>query len=323
MLFSHLTVALAATSTAAFSITEYAHDSVALLERSLPSLNFRSSVEKRDGGGGNCPAVWSRIAADLTTMFLDTSTNPSQCNDDARAAIREAFHDCGAWETALGATGGCDGSLILSTGNDELLRGENNGLQDISAKLWTLQKKWVAVDPSVTVADSGPQIKTFVGRRDSTSPATKNLLPDVFGAADDLYALFQRKGFTASELAALLGAHSTSKQFHIPKAPVNASQDSTPGKWDVQYYAETLSPPANIYVFPSDAKLAVHPTVGKEFKGFVGSQGKWTSTFGAAMTKMSLLGVGSNQKMIDCTNSVPRGTGKRDIRSSPINDRVR
>ncbi|KAL5331857.1 hypothetical protein ACEPPN_001396 [Leptodophora sp. 'Broadleaf-Isolate-01'] len=295
MLFSRLTFALAATSTAAFSITEYAHDSVALLKRSLPSLSFRSSVEERDGGG-NCPAVWSRIAADLTTMFLDTSTNPSQCNDDARAAIREAFHDCGAWETSLGATGGCDGSLILSTGNDELLRGENNGLQDISAKLWTLQKKWVAVDPSVTVADiiqfaaavaivtcpGGPQIKTFVGRKDSTSPAKGFLLPDVFGAADDLYALFQRKGFTASELAALLGAHSTSKQFHIPGAPVNASQDSTPGKWDVQYYAETLSPPANIFVFPSDAKLAVHPTVGKEFKGFVGSQGKWTSAFGAA-----------------------------------------
>ncbi|KAH9207641.1 heme peroxidase [Leptodontidium sp. 2 PMI_412] len=206
----------------------------------------------------------------------------------AATARPEAFHDCGAWETSLGATGGCDGSLILSTGNDEF-----------------------AAAVAIVTCPGGPQIKTFVGRKDSTSPAKGSLLPDVFGAADDLYALFQRKGFTASELAALLGA------------PVNASQDSTPGKWDVQYYAETLSPPANIFVFPSDAKLAVHPTVGKEFKGFVGSQGKWTSAFGAAMTKMSLLGVGSNQKMIDCTNSVPRGTGKRDIRSSPINDRVR
>lgn len=293
MLFSHLTLALAATSVSAFSITEYSHNAVAALKRSLPALQFRSSIEERDG---KCPPVWNSIASDLTNMFLDTSTNPSQCNDDARAAIREAFHDCGAWETALGATGGCDGSLILSVGNNELLRGENNGLQDISAKLLSLKQKWVAVDPSVTVADiiqfaasvaivtcpGGPQIKTFVGRKDSTNPAKGSLLPDVFAGADDLYALFQRKGFTASELAALLGAHSTSKQFHIPGAPVGAAQDSTPGKWDVQYYSDTLSPQSNVYVFPSDAKLAVHPTVGKEFKGFVGGQGKWTSAFGAA-----------------------------------------
>ncbi|KAK0123891.1 hypothetical protein ONS95_008884 [Cadophora gregata] len=334
MLFSRLAFALAATSTSAFSITEFAHSGAAAFKRFIPSKRSPLPIEER---GGNCPAVWTSIASDLTAMFLDTSTNPSQCNDDARAAIREAFHDCGSWETSLGATGGCDGSLILSVGNDELGRGENNGLQDISGKLLALQNKWVAVDPSVTVADviqfaasvaivtcpGGPQIKTFVGRKDSTTPAKGSLLPDVFAGADDLYALFQRKGLSASELAALLGAHSTSKQFHVPGAPVNASQDSTPGLWDVKYYAETLSPPSNVYVFPSDAKLAVHPTVGKEFKAFVGGQAKWTAAFGAAMTKMSLFGVAKDQKMIDCTSAVPRGTSKRDMRASPINDRVR
>ena len=297
MLVSKITTALVAASVAScISFTEYGEMAMDTVKRMLPDLSTRD-------GGGNCPAIWTAIASELQGMFLDKTVNPSQCNDAARAAIREAFHDCGSWETALGTlpgNGGCDGSLILTTGPDaatnELMRGENGGLAGISAKLLALQQKYVAIDASVTVADliqfaaavaivtcpGGPQIKTFVGRKDSTSPAARNLLPDVHAPGADLFALFQRKGFTANELAALLGAHTTSKQFLIPGAPVGAAQDSTPGKWDVQYYADTLNPPAGVFVFPSDTNLAADPTVGKEFKGFVGSQGKWTSAFGSA-----------------------------------------
>jgi hypothetical protein len=81
-----------------------------------------------NGGGNKCPAVWGTISTNLTSLFL----SGGQCNDDARAAIREAFHDCGTWNKAQGSTGGCDGSLILAP---ETGRPENNGLQDISAKL--------------------------------------------------------------------------------------------------------------------------------------------------------------------------------------------
>ena len=302
MLVSKITTALVATSVAScISFTEYGEMAMDTVKRMLPDLSTR------DGGGGNCPAIWTTIASELQGMFLDKTVNPSQCNDAARAAIREAFHDCGSWETALGTlpgNGGCDGSLILTRDPNgdcsdeatcELKRGENGGLADISATLLALQKKYVARDSSVTVADmiqfaaavaivtcpGGPQIKTFVGRKDYSVPATR-LLPDVHAPGADLYALFQRKGFNANELAALLGAHSTSKQFGVDPSQSGAAQDSTPGKWDVQYYADTLSPPAGVYVLPSDTVLAAHPTVGKEFKGFVGSQGKWTSAFGSA-----------------------------------------
>jgi hypothetical protein len=43
------------------------------------------NVERKNAA---CPAVWSNVVKDLTAMFLDTSVNPSQCNDDARAALR-------------------------------------------------------------------------------------------------------------------------------------------------------------------------------------------------------------------------------------------
>jgi hypothetical protein len=284
-------VALGASATSAFSLSGYGNDALHFVKRSMPTLSVRKNGSS---GSGKCPAVWTSIASDLTRMFLDTSIG--QCNDDARAAIREAFHDCGAWETAIGSTGGCDGSLILSADNNELLRGENNGLQDISAKLLTLQQKWVKVDSSVSVADiiqfagavaivtcpGGPQVQTFVGRKDSTVPAATGLLPDVHAPGADLYALFQRKGFSAKELAALLGAHTTSKQFHVDESKSGEAQDSTPGKWDVQYYADTLSPPQNVFVFPSDDALSKNVDVGKEFKGYVGHQGKWTGDFAKA-----------------------------------------
>lgn len=77
--------------------------------------------------------------------------------------------------------------------------------------------------------------------------------------------------------------------------------------------------------FISDVNLAQHPVVGKEFKGFVNSQGKWSSAYANAMAKMALLGVpGGKSNLIDCTGVLPKGTSvKRDVKRAPINDRVR
>jgi hypothetical protein len=40
---------------------------------------------------GNCPAIWSTIASDLSQSFI----GPNGCTDLARGAIRFAFHDSG------------------------------------------------------------------------------------------------------------------------------------------------------------------------------------------------------------------------------------
>lgn len=261
-------------------------------------------------------------------MFLDTTT--AQCNDDARAAIREAFHDCGTWNKAQGSTGGCDGSLILAPETD---RAENNGLQDISAKLLALATKrgvgvadliQFAAAHAIVTCPGGPRITTYIGRKDSSTPAPPDLLPDVHASGDSLFALFADKGFSAVDLAALLGAHSTSKQFHVDESQAGAAQDSTPGLWDVKYYAETLNPPQGVFVLPSDRSLAAQAQVGKEFKGFVGNQGKWTGKFADAMTRLSVLGVpGGAAGLVDCTAALPGGTKRRDVRAAPVDDRAR
>lgn len=147
------------------------------------------------------------------------------------------------------------------------------------------------------------------------------MLPDVRGSADSLYKLFLDKGLDAVDLAALLGAHSTSNQFHFDESTGNAGapQDSTPGVWDVKYYAETTAPPKGVVVFPSDQKLAAHAKVGKEFKGFVGNAGKWNGKFADAMARMELFGSSGKKGLIDCTGALPSATNvKREMKGMPM-----
>lgn len=291
------------------------------------SGNFGSGSGSGSGsgknGGSTCPPVWSQISQELTAKFL----TGGQCNPDARAAIRAVFHDCGAWNKAAGTTAGCDGSLVLA---GELDLPENNGLRPIAEYLQSIATKYgVSVADTIVFAGShaivtcpgGPRVPTFIGRKDSTKRAPPGLLPDVNASAESLFQLFADKGFDARDLAALLGAHSTSNQFHFDETNGHGGlpQDSTPGIWDVKYYAETTKPPPGVLVLPSDAKLAAHKTVGKEFKGFVGNQGKWTGKFSDAMAKMELFGSNGSGGMVDCTNVLPSTTSvKREMKALPI-----
>lgn len=155
-------------------------------------------------------------------------------------------------------------------------------------------------------------------------------MPPGFGPGSDhnsLLQLFLDKGFTAAELAALIGAHTTSTAFKQAAngVPVNAAQDSTPGKWDINYYAETYNPPAGVARFDSDINLSQkNTTVGKQFAGFVGQQGKWASAFANAMAKLSVLGIPSSAQgnFADCTNFLPAGTSAKMVRSAPLAGRV-
>lgn len=192
-----------------------------------------------------------------------------------------------------------------------------------------------AASHAIITCPGGPKVKTVVGRTDTTTSSPNGLLPAGFGpnsSHDVLYALFQSKGFSAGDLAALLGAHSTSKAFaqQANGIPSGGQQDQTPGKWDIGYYAQTINPPTTgdaIYRFQADINLSnASTTVGKQFNGFVGNQGKWTSAFADAMYRLSVLGIpaATSKNFIDCTNALPKGTSsKRDIRAAPINDRAR
>ncbi|ORY04773.1 ligninase LG6 precursor [Clohesyomyces aquaticus] len=278
-------------------------------EISTKPLICLSSVDK-------C-CIWYDVSKDLTGRFKGAD---GQCNDNARAAIRMGFHDAGAWDK-YSTNGGADGSLLMDFG--EIDRPENNGLQSIRLILREVQQKYkvgyadlaqFAHNHATVTCPKGPRIRTFVGRKDATKAAPKGLLPDVHDSADNLIQLFANKGFSAHDLAALVGAHSSAKQRFVEPAKANFPLDTTPGIWDVNFYNETLQKPRDerIFVLPSDEVLSVHPKVNDEWKSFVGNQPHWNEDYAKAFVRMSLLGVDNVNALSDCTRTLPvaRPNGK-------------
>ena len=281
--------------------------------------------------GGGCPAVWTQVSKDLTAIFL----SGGQCTDDARAAIRAVFHDCFP-------DGGCDGSLALPA---ELSRPENTPMTSTINKLSAIAKqRGVGIAdviafagckfpqhilPSqhltsssahaVVTCPGGPLTRTMIGRKDATSPAPANQLPSPTVAGDDALSHFQAKGFSATDLAALIGAHTAAKQFVTDPSKAGAPEDTTPGVWDVLYYSETIAKTAP-FTFVADTNLVNQAQVGPVMKRFAGDKLGWDAAFSPAMAKLELLGTNQGD-MVDCTSALPQAHMRRDAKAAPVNGR--
>ncbi|KAI5195792.1 heme peroxidase [Aureobasidium subglaciale] len=259
--------------------------------------------------------VWWWISQAMTLAF----TGPTgRCNSFARAAIRLGFHDAGAWSSSLAANGqdfgGADGSIILS--GTEINRGDNNGLQAIAnqALLWSKVFNVGVADiiqfaavHAVVTCPLGPRTRAFVGRKDSKQAAPENLMPSVSMSADEIISLFEDKTIQPHDLAALLGAHSTSQQFVTDKTKAGFGQDSTPGVWDVNFYNETLQPGTNskVFKFQSDLVTANDSRVSDEWHAFIGDQNHWNGDYASAYVRLSMLGVNNINNLTECTKVLP------------------
>ncbi|KAF1970204.1 heme peroxidase [Bimuria novae-zelandiae CBS 107.79] len=262
-----------------------------------------------------CPAVWSEISATLTQQFLADG----QCTDAARAAIRAGFHDC--------FNGACDGSLILA---DECSRPENIGLARLCGNLGNLaQQKNVGVGDLIQFAAAhaiktcpgGPTVPVKIGRKDSSTPSPAGILPTGHESAPDLIAHFAARGFSAIDLAALIGAHTAARNRVTVPDKANLTMDSTPGQWDNRYYAETINGKAPVTI-PSDRNMAGNLLTGVPMRSFAVSQGAWGVAFVPAMEKMGLMGVGRSG-LVDCTAALPGGSRRRDVKRAGVWERVR
>ncbi|KAF2716564.1 class II peroxidase [Polychaeton citri CBS 116435] len=293
-----------------------------LLRTESAESKFQLYVPPGLPGTKKCKAdtccIWWYVSLAMTAAFNGPTL---RCNDVARAAIRLGFHDAGTWSSSLAAAGkdfgGADGSLILA---GEISRPENKGLEQIVAQMKIWQKTFgvgmadliqFGANHAVVTCPLGPRIRTFVGRKDSSSPAPDGLLPSATAPADDLIKLFEDKTISAHELAALMGAHSTSRQFNFNSAQSGAPQDGTPGVWDVLYYNQTVqnTVPKGVLRLPSDIALAAHPSISPEWQKF--SQGNnvgqkhWNEDYATAYTRLSLLGVNNINNLTECSRVLP------------------
>lgn len=141
---------------------------------SLPATSFPLVTSKACRKDTCC--VWHYIARDLKKKFTGGS---NRCNRWARLAVRQGFHDAGAWNKNS-TNGGADGSLILA---GEITRGENKGLEEVvnfTQSFYNRYKKFgigmadliqFMANTATVTCPLGPRIRTYVGRKDSSTPA--------------------------------------------------------------------------------------------------------------------------------------------------------
>jgi hypothetical protein len=174
---------------------------------------------------------------------------------------------------------------------------------------------------AIKTCPGGPTVPVKVGRKDSDTASPENLLPRGHAKSAGLIKQFALKGFSAIDLAALIGAHTVAKQRTTDPSQSGAPLDSTPGQWDSKYYSETLNGKAP-FVLPSDKDVSQNVLTTGLFRTFASSQGAWAAAFVPAMEKLSMIGV-DRSGLIDCTAALPGGSKKRDVRNAPLWDRLR
>ncbi|GKT39845.1 manganese peroxidase 1 [Colletotrichum spaethianum] len=146
-------------------------------------------------------------------------------------------------------------------------------------------------------ACGGPKIHFLVGRKDSAVPSAEGVLPTQDSDAASQINAFKKKGFTATDLVALVGAHSAGQSVQ------ELSFDSTPDKLDsTVYYPQTLeeTTPTSL---GSDVALGNARETKNIWKGFGASQARWNSAFKLAMGKMSIMGTDLGT-LADCSKLV-------------------
>ncbi|KAJ6566752.1 heme peroxidase [Mycena capillaripes] len=285
-------------------------------------------MKRKDGGsgGGNgngnsgIPSVANAKNAACKPLYgardaIMGGIYHGRCNDYARASVRLAFHDAGTYRTADGLKGGADGSML--TDPLEVQRGENNGLQSITAALQPLPAQFglspgdilhLAGVLGVMACPGGPTIKTYVGRAPPplgyTAPDGR--LPNPNSPVQKLTDDFAATGFSIRELMALIGAHSTGRQRFQDAATSGNPLDSTINIWDVRFYSETQNAMAapGTFRLASDVNFAHNATTQKDYSRFVGNQDNWGQEYSAAHEKMSLLGFNKNT-LTDCSEVLP------------------
>ncbi|KAI1336595.1 heme peroxidase [Xylariaceae sp. FL0016] len=234
----------------------------------------------------SCPTVWNDVATDIEADF-------DGCTDSARAAIRMSFHDC--------FPGTCDGSLILAGECTD--RGENTQMIDECS---TLGDK--ATSFNVSTADmiqfaaamgvkacAGPTISFLAGRVDSSTANAENQIPSPADNATTILDAFTAKGFDATELVALIGAHSAAKDLN------GNSLDSTVTDMDTTFFTETAD--GSIDASLTSDKFLANSTETSEIWESMESGSTWVDAFGPAMEKLALMG-NDEASLTDCSSII-------------------
>ncbi|KAF2971615.1 generic peroxidase (class II-related) [Xylaria multiplex] len=247
--------------------------------------------------------VWYYVATKMWSDFADAGG----CTDLGRGAIRLGFHDAAAWDVNS-AYGGADGSILLT---NELSRSENKGLEEIGAATKTYYNTYHPYGAGMAdIIQLGAIVGTVAcpGGKDNAVAAPPGKLPLPSMDAPTLIDLFVKKTFTASDLVALVGAHTAAKQRFVDPSRAGAPLDTDPQIWDASFYSETLTGDnKTFFILHSDKALATYSSTQGQWKSFSGSSGQslWSPAYAQAYFRMSMLGVNNLNGLTEISKIIP------------------
>ncbi|KDR69139.1 hypothetical protein GALMADRAFT_104378 [Galerina marginata CBS 339.88] len=252
-----------------------------------------------------------------------------QCDEEAHAALRLAFHDAIGFSNS-GKGGGADGS-ILAFNSTETAYDANAGIDDIVALQWPLFLKsnltagdFVHLAAAVGTANcpGTPQLPYSFGRPPPVAPAPDLTVPQPTDSVTTILARFAEAGFVAPEVIWLLASHSIAAAVRTSTSlPPGTAFDSCVIFSDTQFYLEVL---LNGTQFPGSGEKSgeVPSALAGEMRlasDFAFSQDSRTACFWqeaiddqpfimgkfeAAMAKLQVLGQ-SGFRLTDCSDVIP------------------
>lgn len=266
----------------------------------------------------------------LSTIKSAVNAAVQKENRMGASLLRLHFHDC--------FVQGCDASVLLADNAATGFTGEQGAapnagslrgfdvIANIKAQVEAVCKQTVSCADIVAVAarDSvvalgGPSWTVPLGRRDSTTASlslANSDLPPPFFNLGQLITAFGNKGFTATEMATLSGAHTigqaqcknfrdhiyndtninqgfaSSLKANCPRptgsgdgnlAPLDTT---TPYSFDNAYYSNLLSQKGLLH---SDQELFNGGSTDNTVRNFASNSAAFSSAFAAAMVKMGNL----------------------------------
>ncbi|PAN04925.1 hypothetical protein PAHAL_1G102100 [Panicum hallii] len=263
----------------------------------------------------SCPPL-DQIVRDEVSRALFRDPPPLGGRRMGASLLRLFFHDC--------FVQGCDASVLLDVDVTKgiLLSEKDAGPNANSLRGFevvdAIKSQVEAACPGVVscadilalatreavVALNGTTWPLLLGRRDSRTANQSQAnsdLPSPGSNLDTLIAAFARKGFTATELVALSGAHtvglahcvnvdqSQMQRCRVPTADglMAALDDQTPERFDSAYYDKL----GKRGLLRSDRVLTSRPDLDAQVRSYSASEAAFFADFASAMKKMSEVGV--------------------------------
>lgn len=210
--------------------------------------------------------------------------------EHAPAHLRLAFHDAGTYDR-VSHTGGANGTVRLP---DELRRSGNTGWGHTCFELLAEAK---AAFPQVSWADliaigaaaaiqkcGGPVLFLGLGRRDASTPAAPNRLPNGFEGPLLLKSTFARMGLDLQDLVVLSGAHTLGFTLRRPFT-------LDPLVFSNSYFVELAADPGHT-TLPTDTALMSDPELRAHVQRYAQDEAVFQHDFARALRKLSWLGYG-------------------------------